>query len=213
MNKDLDMTMDNEINLKINQLISSFSETFGYERKGFLKLSSEEKEISVFELFTILDRFCLDYYMDIKGEYNRDLHIKRVCHAIAEGNFSHKLSHKTKKLFRAYEKQRKKDELSMYGLRLRWQTRLNGLYSGPNIRIPAIDEIVSHKILRFISAINCLVSRITHRYKYITLDDFYFMDRRYGEEILVKGSSIDLVGLFYPRKTKRNLKSIQELNS
>lgn len=199
-----------DIASRLDDLTASFCDSFGYSRNEFPNYSKKGEDISVDEVIRALDSIFFSF-MDLEMPgYAKEFHINRVCHAIEEGTFSYPISRKVKQLYQQYKKRRWKDEAQLYGLRLRWQIRLNRIFPGANIRIPAIDEIVSHNLLRYSSVLNCLWSRIVHSYRYKTLEDFYFMDRRYGHPILVKGCDFDLINLLFP-KTFMKSAAVQEL--
>ena len=196
------------INHALDSMIDNFCETMGYKRTKYPQFSNYSEEASIDEIFYYVKRF---YYFSIEElffPYNPEPHINRVCHAIEEKTFPYKISRRLKKHFKDYKRDRWLSEKKMYGFRLRWQIRLNRLFPSANIRIPAIDEIINHKTLRFFSALNCISQRIRYKRKYKTLDDFYYMDIRYGHPIKIEGAEINIRKLLFPQASNLETKEV-----
>jgi len=196
--------MKYDLGKRLDELTDSFFKTFGYQREHFPQFDGRSEEISIEEYIQAMESLCLPWEFGVEEgslSLNQGLHINRVCSAIEEGSFPHSLSRTTEIIFQRYKRQRWRDESRMYGFRLRWQIRLNRAIPGKNLRIPALDEIANHDVLRFFSALRCLQTRIVHAYRYKSLETFYYMDRRYGPPILVTGKDFSLSELFFPQKS------------
>ena len=116
----------------LSSIIKLSSKLMGLTEKDLSLLLG--KELSFYELrkeklsitsYMKITKFYLLSEIDLFSSYNQEWHINRICHSIINGEYSHKLSPKVKKCLRVYKRKRWKEEASMYGLRLRWQIRIN----------------------------------------------------------------------------------------
>lgn len=180
--------MNEKLEEQLPHIIKASSDLIGLSEKdlssllnkniSFEELKKEKLSIESYQKIT-------DFYylteIDIFSSYNQDLQINRICNAIMENSYKHKIALSVRKHYRVYKKQRWKNENSYYGFRLRWQTRINRTFN-TNIRLPSIEDISPFWLRKIVHKVKKTLNLCIHILKNSSYEHFCYYDTRYDKK-------------------------------
>ena len=114
-------------------LLTKFDLTFDFSQCSDLK---NESAISVLIIFEALYLHDVNLYMN----YDEEMHLRTICTAIEKRKFIYQRRKNINTAWKEFKKERWIYENHRYGLRLRWNIRINHFFPWIKLRIPAWDE-------------------------------------------------------------------------